>query len=1139
MALIRLKNFATEFSGSFSFGMGATFDSLTQNVEISQRHSERSRPYKSVLISSVCNSTTPSAFQRLRNDTLYCDVCCDLFTEPKLLELPFDDVTQFCHYYRTYFQRFETNILPQCNILCDDIVIPVNYSQLPYNLKNPLFRHWSFLCGGEKFLDLSDLAMNELVDEACKRRSLRGLNLSKNKLDYLSVRRFTRLTNLDTLNLDHNQFTVFPSAVISLTSLTKLSFSHNAITHLPREISMLTNLKNFRAEFNQLQDLPHSFSTLIRLEKLALTGNHWKNPSSIWTTLFSFTSLRCLLLADSHLTEIPAQVSVLTKLKVLDCSKNFISVLPESLATLKNLQILRLGYNRIKSIPNAIMKLQSITRLELNNNEIEQISLTLWSAISKRATLILEHNPLPLNFIKHRKSSLKSSATTSPPLIRQVRESKLQSVNVSGSPKRLGTNDSPWDRTLRSFSSPTMLSSAPTDGEKNEIKKSQSSSSTINTTEKPQIVVVSISSPKKMRIPKTGTPKLQDTNSDETPHTTECSLSYPSAKASMNGVDQNNVSSVSAKSKFSGHREEEKQRLQKDSSDTTSESSRFSVSADTTEQQASSSIESSPNTTPFSSPRRSGPGGLSSSSQLDLDDIDNEVILGGASHNVLKSKLKPKLKTNEKEKLKDKAKLKTNEKDRNEKKMATNKKLERSYSTAVVANNTKNATTDTPDHNNIDNDDDNREMSLLEFLAQVSPTTTRKKTLEDNSKMKRTASVSVIKKRITSKKDDNQQLKEKSKIEKKDKKENKKEMEPSSKWPKSFLSRIGKRKAVAETRKQNQQARSDDHRNTKISHSVPSTPKKSASTPDSNPPSMRRGTVSVERPHEPPLSATVTKRKRGNSTENPPPLQTLSPENAMRPTPSPASEHLKSSASISSSTRSSHKEQLPSSKKEYFAREDKSGPQTTSRNLSSLISPRRTPDPLDFHFRTPTDITTSAASTKLGVDSLSNSPGTHMLDTTKRMRRFDSVRVRSKEQIQTLAQLKTDVKLSPFISRKRKSIKSVSRIDFSSLPPIKEKTFIDFLTADSKVLQIQHRPEGATVVAATADALVELLTHDKGKDARFENAFILAFPSVMTPSTLFELLIRRYHSASVHKDQQKSAVIREKYSSFPFSVFSI
>jgi len=291
---------------------------------------------------------------------------------------------------------------------------------------------------------------------------------------------------------------------------------------------------------------------------------------------------------------------------------------------------------------------------------------------------------------------------------------------------------------------------------------------------------------------------------------------------------------------------------------------------------------------------------------------------------------------------------------------------------------------------------------------------------------------------------------------------------------------------------------------------------------------VRRGTVSVERPHEPPLSATVTKRKRGNSTENPPPLQTLSPENAMRPTPSPASEHLKSSASISSSTRSSHKEQLPSSKKEYFAREDKSGPQTTSRNLSSLISPRRTPDPLDFHFRTPTDITTSAASTKLGVDSLSNSPGTHMLDTTKRMRRFDSVRVRSKEQIQTLAQLKTDVKLSPFISRKRKSIKSVSRIDFSSLPPIKEKTFIDFLTADSKVLQIQHRPEGATVVAATADALVELLTHDKGKDARFENAFILAFPSVMTPSTLFELLIRRYHSASVHKDQQKSAVIREK-----------
>jgi hypothetical protein len=55
------------------------------------------------------------------------------------------------------------------------------------------------------------------------------------------------------------------------------------------------------------------------------------------------------------------------------------------------------------------------------------------------------------------------------------------------------------------------------------------------------------------------------------------------------------------------------------------------------------------------------------------------------------------------------------------------------------------------------------------------------------------------------------------------------------------------------------------------------------------------------------------------------------------------------------------------------------------------------------------------------------------------------------------------------------------RTDIWSLPSIKEKSFIDFLVPDSKVLRIQHRPEGSTVVAVTAEALIELLTHEKGE----------------------------------------------------------
>jgi Leucine-rich repeat (LRR) protein len=314
-----------------------------------------------------------------------------------------------------YYERYEENILPRGNILLsdDEILIPITYTHLPYDIKNPILQFWTFLVGGEKFLDLSNLAMKELVTGACKRHNICALNLSRNKLQYLSPRRFTRLKKLNIITLDYNQFTTFPSVLISLTTLTRLSLSHNAITRIPNEISQLKNLKILRVEFNRLQELPQTMSCLVQLEELALSGNQWKNTASIWTTLCSLPSLECLLLAQSQVSEIPTNISLLTKLKILDCSVNRITLLPDSLGMLKELQILRLGHNRIKQIPTGITKLQHLLHLELNNNEIESISLTLWNALSKRATLILEHNPLPLNFVRHRKVNLKSSAFSS------------------------------------------------------------------------------------------------------------------------------------------------------------------------------------------------------------------------------------------------------------------------------------------------------------------------------------------------------------------------------------------------------------------------------------------------------------------------------------------------------------------------------------------------------------------------------------------------------------------------------------------------------------------------------------------------------------------------------------------------------
>ena len=98
------------------------------------------------------------------------------------------------------------------------------------------------------------------------------LNLSFCNLVSLPESLF-ELTNLQTLNLQHNYFTDFPDRIRALAGLTRLNFELNQLEDLPAGIGALTNLKKLNLKNNHLTILPPEIGQLTNLVELDLSGN--------------------------------------------------------------------------------------------------------------------------------------------------------------------------------------------------------------------------------------------------------------------------------------------------------------------------------------------------------------------------------------------------------------------------------------------------------------------------------------------------------------------------------------------------------------------------------------------------------------------------------------------------------------------------------------------------------------------------------------------------------------------------------------------------------------------------------------------------------------------------------------------------
>ncbi len=257
--------------------------------------------------------------------------------------------------------------------------------------------------------------------------NLRTLYLSNNQFSLLPDGLFDHLTNLTTLRLNDNQLSSLPEGLFdNLTNLTELDLHDNQLSSLPDGLfDNLTNLTELDLHDNQLSSLPDGlFDNFTKLTEIYLHNNQL---SSLPTGLFdNLTALEGLGLINNRLSALPDGLfDSLTKLTEINLQDNQLSSLPAGLFdNLTNLAEIYLHNNQLSSLPAGLFgNLTNLAGVYLINNRLSSLPAGLFGNLTNTIYFDLSGNlinPLPL--------------TVS---LEKVAESQFKAVAPAGAPFEL------------------------------------------------------------------------------------------------------------------------------------------------------------------------------------------------------------------------------------------------------------------------------------------------------------------------------------------------------------------------------------------------------------------------------------------------------------------------------------------------------------------------------------------------------------------------------------------------------------------------------------------------------------------------------------------------------------------------------
>lgn len=277
-----------------------------------------------------------------------------------------------------------------------------------------------------KTFSISSCSLNITLKELMTRLkidSARKMYITETHLNQTNRRMFSGLEDLESLIINSNNFSSFPSEITEMKNLTNLDISHNGIiipqtilkktkdklqtlniagNHLAENVTgifddftNLITLYMFQMDIETLNET--MFKNLTQLNLLELSINQIKNlPRNIFKELIN---LKWLSLRKNRISELSENVFDYNKnLTELRLDESFVEnvTIPERIFwNLINLEHLDLCSNLFKTLPHNLFKnLTSLQVLHLNNNQLE--TLPILSHLRKLKTLALAENRIKI-----------------------------------------------------------------------------------------------------------------------------------------------------------------------------------------------------------------------------------------------------------------------------------------------------------------------------------------------------------------------------------------------------------------------------------------------------------------------------------------------------------------------------------------------------------------------------------------------------------------------------------------------------------------------------------------------------------------------------------------------------------------------
>ncbi|XP_063987785.1 protein toll [Diachasmimorpha longicaudata] len=278
-----------------------------------------------------------------------------------------------------------------------------------------------------------NIQMNENLSQTLSRetlgqfKSLKSLELIRNKLTNVSADLLHDLQNLTLLNLRENDLQELPAGFLNIPRLESIELGINQLEIIETEMfERLTNLKRLNLWNNKLTTIrPHSLDKLKALKYIDMHTNNLQTlPEDIFAQLekllvinlsqnnFTANSLPGGLLRNNkllhtvflfenkqNLTTFPPKFFAdLPQLVDVKLRRNKLVYLPEDLfAGSVSLKEISLEWNYIKTLPRGIFKdCKELLSIYLGYNELEDLPSEIFSTLPKLETLDLSRNHITM-----------------------------------------------------------------------------------------------------------------------------------------------------------------------------------------------------------------------------------------------------------------------------------------------------------------------------------------------------------------------------------------------------------------------------------------------------------------------------------------------------------------------------------------------------------------------------------------------------------------------------------------------------------------------------------------------------------------------------------------------------------------------